>query len=411
MALEPIHRPAAGPADFIRDLSAENAVNALVAFAFSASGPVAIILAVAARGGLNEAQTASWLFGAFFINGILSIAFCAAYRQPLVFFWTIPGTVLVGPALAHASINEIVGAFLVTGLLMLALGLSGVVRRVMDAVPMPIVMGMVAGVFLPFGLDWVKAFERDLAIALSMTASFLVLSAVPGIARRLPPLIVAMAVGVVAIALTRSGTFPQIDGNAILAAPVLVMPHFNPATLVELVVPLAITVLVVQNGQGIAVLRSTGHEPPVNAIAAACGAWSLLAGLVGAVSTCLTGPTNAILSTGRDKRTHYAAGILVGLLAMAFGLFSPFFTKLLLATPPAFIATLAGLAMLRVLQGAFATAFQGAFGIGALVAFLVTVSGIAIAGIGAPFWGLVFGALVSRLLERADFAASSPERK
>jgi benzoate membrane transport protein len=61
--------------------------------------------------------------------------------------------------------------------------------------------------------------------------------------------------------------------------------------------------------------------------------------------------------------------------------------------------------MLRVLQAAFATAFQGAFGIGALVAFLVTVSGIAIAGIGAPFWGLVFGALVSRILEHGDFAA------
>src|SRR5690606_30008635 len=188
--------------------------------------------------------------------------------------------------------------------------------------------------------------------------------AFPGIARRLPPLIIAMAVGIAAIALTRSGALPQIDGSAALAAPIIVMPHFNPATLVELVVPLAITVLVVQNGQGIAVLRSVGHEPPVNAIAAACGAWSLPAGLVGAVSTCLTGPTNAILSTGRDKHTHYAAGILVGLLAMVFGLFSPFFTKLLLATPPAFIATLAGLAMLRVLQAAFATAFQGAFGIG-----------------------------------------------
>jgi len=270
---------------------------------------------------------------------------------------------------------------------------------------------MVAGVFLPFGLDWVKAFERDLAIALSMTASFLVLSALPGIAKRLPPLIVAMVVGIAAITLTRTTAFPPIDASAILAAPLIVVPHFNPATLIELVVPLAITVLVVQNGQGIAVLRSAGHEPPVNAIAAACGAWSLVAGLVGAVSTCLTGPTNAILSTGREKRTHYAAGILVGLLAMAFGLFSPFFTKLLLATPPAFIATLAGLAMLRVLQAAFATAFQGAFGIGALVAFLVTVSGIAIAGIGAPFWGLVFGALVSRLLERADFAPSPPERK
>lgn len=405
MALEPIARPVAGPVAFVRDLSAENAVNALVAFAFSISGPVAIILAVTGRGGLSEAQTASWLFGAFFINGILSIAFCAAYRQPLVFFWTIPGTVLVGPALAHASFKEVVGAFVVTGLLMIALGLSGLVRRIMDAVPMPIVMGMVAGVFLPFGLDWVKAFESDLPIALSMTLTFLALSALPSVARRLPPLIIAMAVGIAAIALTRTGTLPPFDSSTIFAAPVLVMPHFNPATLIELVVPLTITVLLVQNGQGIAVLRNSGHEPPVNSIATACGLWSLLAGIVGTVSTCLTGPTNAILSTGRDKDTHYAAGILVGLLAIVFGLFSPLFTKLLLATPPAFIATLAGLAMLRVLQGAFSTAFQGAFGIGALVALLVTVSGISIAGIGAPFWGLVFGALVARILERGDFAA------
>ena len=37
---------------------------------------------------------------------------------------------------------------------MLALGLSGWVRRCTEAAPMPIVMGMVAGVFLRFGLDW-----------------------------------------------------------------------------------------------------------------------------------------------------------------------------------------------------------------------------------------------------------------
>jgi benzoate membrane transport protein len=400
MGPEPISSPAPERTSFARDLTVENAVNAIVAFAFSISGPVAIILAVGSRGGLSEAQIASWIFGAFFLNGLLSIAFCYWYRQPLVFFWTIPGTVLLGPALARASFAEIVGAFVATGVLMLALGLSGVVRRAMDAVPMPIVMGMVAGVFLPFGLDWIRAFETDLAVALPMTAAFLLLSAFPTVAQRLPPLIVAMAVGAIAIALTRSGSLPTIDANAIFAAPVFVTPKFSPATLIELVVPLAITVLVVQNGQGIAVLRASGHNPPVNAIAIACGAWSILVGLVGTVSTCLTGPTNAIIATGRDMRTHYVAGILVGAFAVLFGVLSPLFTRLLLATPPAFIATLAGLAMLRVLQGAFAIAFQGAFGIGALVAFLVTVSGISIAGIGAPFWGLVFGVVVSRIMER-----------
>lgn len=404
MTLEPIQRPLPKAARLAADSTAENAVNAIVAFAFAITGAVAIVLAVATRAGLSEAQIASWIFGAFFFNGLLTIAASILYRIPLVFFWSIPGTVLVGPALVNATFPELIGAFVVTGLLMLALGLTGVVRRVMDAIPMPIVMGMVAGVFLPFGLDWIKAFERNLAIALSMTLTFLALSAVPTISRRLPPLIVAMAVGIIAITLTRTGPMPPL-GHTVFAAPELIVPAFRLAPLIELVVPLMISVLVVQNGQGIAVLRNSGHEPPVNAIAAACGVWSIIAGLVGTVSTCLAGPSNAILSTGRDRSTHYTGAIMIGILAVLFGIFSPLFTKLLLAAPPAFLATLAGLAMLRVLQGAFATAFEGKFGVGALVAFLVTVSGMTMANVGAPFWGLVFGAIVSRVMERADFAA------
>ena len=55
-----------------------------------------------------------------------------------------------------------IGAYIATGLLMIALGVTGWVQRAMAAVPMPIVMGMVAGVFLHFGLDWVRAFQADL---------------------------------------------------------------------------------------------------------------------------------------------------------------------------------------------------------------------------------------------------------
>jgi benzoate membrane transport protein len=168
---------------------------------------------------------------------------------------------------------------------------------------------------------------------------------------------------------------------------------------------LAITVLVVQNGQGIAVLTATGHAPPVNAIAAACGVASIVNAFVGAVSTCLTGPVNAIISASGDKQGQYTAGVFVGLLAIAFGALSPLFTRLLLAAPGAFIATLAGLAMLRVLQNAFAVAFQGRFAIGALVTFLVTVAGVPIFNIGAPFWALIAGSLASLLLERADWRA------
>jgi benzoate membrane transport protein len=386
----------------LRDASGVGAANALVAFIFAATGPVAIILAVGARGGLSESDLASWIFGAFFINGLLSIGFCLRYRQPLVFFWTIPGAVLIGPALGHLSFAEVIGAYLATGALMLVLGLSGWVRRCMEAAPMPIVMAMVAGVFLRFGLDIVFSLRDDFRIAAPMVLAFLALSFWKAAGRRLPPLIGALLAGAVAIA--AFGAF-QVKGGTLLtlAPPNLYPPAFSWQAMVELVVPLAITVLVVQNGQGFAVLSAAGHKPPVDAIAVACGAVSMVTAFVGTVSTCLTGPVNAIITSSGERERHYAAGVMVGALALVFGLLSPFFTRLLLATPPAFIAVLGGLAMLRVLQTAFAASFGGKFALGALVTFLVTVADVPILNIGAAFWGLVIGFGLSWLLEKDDF--------
>jgi benzoate membrane transport protein len=403
--LEPAARPRTTPARALRDFGTLYAVNGLVGFIFAATGPVAIILAVGLRGGLSPADIASWIFGSFFLCSLISIPFCWLYRQPLVFFWTIPGTVLVGPALTHLTFPQVIGAFVATGVLMLVLGLLGWVKRAMGAVPMPVVMGMVAGVFLRFGLDLVYAVRDDFWIAAPMTVAFLALSVAPRIARVAPPLIGALVVGAAAVALL--GRFdPAATSAAWLARPNLYVPEFSWQAMVELVVPLAITVLVVQNGQGIAVLRAAGHEPPINAVTVACGLGSIVTAFVGTVSTCLTGPVNAIISSSGEKPRHYTAGLCVGLLAIAFGLLSPLFVGLMLATPKGFIAALAGLAMLRVLQAAFGIAFRDKFTLGALVTFLVTVADVPILNIGAPFWGLVIGYGTSRLLERADFAAA-----
>ena len=396
---EPFARPLTTPSRVARDVGIVHLANGLMGFIFAATGPVAVVLSVGSRGGLSQAELASWVFGAFFINGLLTLLACWLYRTPLAFFWTIPGTVLVGPALGHLRFDEVVGAFIATGVLMAVLGASGWVRRAMGAVPMPIVMAMVAGVFLRFGTDLIRSVHQDGPIALPMVVAFLALSAWPAAGRRMPPLIGALLVGAFAVAV--SGRFdPGAMGATVLAQPVLQMPAWSWQAMVELVVPLAITVLVVQNGQGVAVLKAAGHDPPVNAVTMACGGWSIAAAFVGTVCTCLTGPTNAILSSSGEPARQYTAGLVVGALAMVFGLFSPLFTGAMLATPPAFIATLAGLAMLRVLQTAFGTAFEGRFALGALVTFLVTVADIAVLSVGAAFWGLLAGFAVSWLLER-----------
>ena len=381
--------------------------NAIVAFLFSASAPVAIILTASQQGSLTEADIASWLFGCYFINGAISLAFCLIYRQPLVFLWTIPGTVLVGQALDHLSFAQVIGAYCATGVLMLVLGLSGWIRKCMSRLPMPIVMAMVAGVFLQFGLNLIFAIRDDVMIAAPMTATFLLLSVIARWGRIIPPVIGALVVGGLAIALF--GTFELRDPIVLgIAKPNLYRPEFSWAAMVELVLPLTITVLAAQNAQGFVVLEAAGHKPPVNAVTAACGLGSLIAALVGSVSTCLTGPANAIISSAGEREKHYAAGVTVALLALMFGIFAPLVTRLMLATPKAFIATLAGLALLRILERAFATSFRGGFALGATVCFLVTVANVPILSIGAPFWAVLIGLAVSWALERGDFDRSEP---
>ena len=403
--LERAEQSPAGIRQFFRDLRLTSFSNAIIGFCFAASGPVAVILSVGASGGLAQSQIASWIFAVFFLNGLLGIAACLYYRTPLVFFWTIPGTVLIGPALQHLSFAEVVGACYITGLLMLLLGLSGWVSVVMRLIPMPIVMAMVAGVFLQFGLDWVHAVHSDIAIAGVMTLVFIILSALPVLGRWLPPVIGALLSGIAAVWWSGEFVAPtsQSAQTALLILPQIVTPVFSWQAIAELVLPLAITVIMVQNGQGIVILRAAGHQPPVNTIAVTSGIGTMMAAIFGGSPTCLTGPTNALISSSGEKSSHYTAGVIIGLFALAFGLFAPTLTGWMLATPPAFIAALAGIALFKVLQASFASAFGGKYQLGALMCFLVTVSELAIFRIGAPFWGLVFGTLVSLAIERQDF--------
>ena len=206
----PTERPA-GVGRTFSDFGILYASNGSIGWLFAVTGPVAIILAVGSNRGFSEKDIASWIFGVFFFNGLITLLFSWLYRQPLVFFWTIPGTVIVGPALNHLTFPEIVGAFYATGLLMLVLGSSGWVKRVMQLVPMPIVMGMVAGVFLRFGLELVRAVFADTAIVGPMVAIWLFLSAIPRLGRFIPPIIGALLVGAATTVL-----FGRFDATATL---------------------------------------------------------------------------------------------------------------------------------------------------------------------------------------------------
>lgn len=398
--------PPASPRDVLRDLDGHTVSNGLIGWVFSVSGPIAITLAIGKAGGLDDARIASWVFGILLSAGVASLAMSLLYRRPFAFAWSIPGTVLLGPSLTHLTWPEVVGAFFSAGVLMVLLGMSGVVRKVMAAIPMPIVMAMVAAIFLRFGTDIVEASRVDPFIALPMVAVFVLLSAVRTVGRWVPPVLGTLVVGAVMVAL--SGRFTPGEGPAgqILAAPVFTTPDFTLRAQLELVIPLMITVLVVQNGQGVAVLTAAEHRPPVSTFAVVSGVFSLVNAAVGAVSACVTGPTNALLCSSGRRERQYAAAVVFGLLSVGAAVIAPGFTRLMLATPEAFILCLGGLAMLQALRVAFVTAFSTKYTLGALVTFVVTISGLSLLNIHAAFWGILIGYAVSRLLEPDDHMRS-----
>jgi benzoate membrane transport protein len=375
--------------------------NAVVAFLFAVTGPFAILLTTAQQAGLSEAQIASFVFGAFFPTALITIGFSLRYRMPMGFAWTIPGSVLVVPAFGHLSFGEIVGAYLATGALIAALGVSGLIGRIMARLPTPIVMGMVAGVFLSIGLRVVTDVPLSPVIASATIATFLLLSALPRLGAVVPPVLGALVVGTI-VAVTIVGLGGFVAPEQWLVAPLLIEPKLSATALVELVVPLAITVIGIQNAQGIAILTAAGHRPPAGAITVATGLGSMVIGVFGSVPACLTGPSNALICAAREVERRWIGGVAYGVLMAMFGLFAPIATRFALALPGPFIAVLGGLAMLPVLASAFHAAFAGRYRLGALVAFMVTVANLPILNIGAPFWALVFGCAVSWLLERRE---------
>ncbi|GAA1855623.1 benzoate/H(+) symporter BenE family transporter [Brevibacterium marinum] len=386
-----------------RDLGLQYCLNAVVGLIFGITGPIAVTMAVGLAGGLSDAQLSSWVFGIFLSAGLATLVMSLVYRRPLGFAWSIPGTVLLGPSLQHLSFGEVVGAFFVAGVLTLGLGMSGLVRRAMAAIPPPIVMAMVAALFLRFGIDIVDAGRSTPAIVIPMIVTFIALTALPGAARFMPPVLGALLVGFIAVV-----ALDQLDltsGGPVLASPVFTPPEFTWAAQLELVVPLTLTVLVVQNGQGEAVLRSAGHATPVNASAVTSGIMSVLNACFGAVSACLTGPTNALLTSSGDPNRQYSAAVFYSFLCFIAALFSPLVTRFMLGTPEAYILALGGMAMLGALRQAFVSAFSSKYTFGALVTFVVTIAEFDLFNIHAAFWGILIGCIASRFLEPGDYSA------
>jgi len=391
-------------ASFRQEINPNRIGLGFTGFIFATTGPLVILVASANKVNLPLETTISWIFIIYVTSGLGSIGLSLYYRQPIVVAFSIPGIALSIAALTHYSFSDVVGAYFVIGILLFLMGITGVAKWVMSWVPLPVLMGMVAAVLLPYGISVFKAVDTIPEIAFPSIGIFLVLMAFPRLARYFPPVICALVVALFLATLTNATNWGVLQVG--FSQPIFFAPTFNLNTILDLAPPLLVSVVAVQNGQGIGVMLGQGYKPPVNTMTAYTGLGSIVNAFFGGHSACIAGPVTAIVGgpSAGPKEGRYAAAVANGVFWVMLGLVAPVVASLdKVVLSPSLILMLGGLAMLPVLLGTFSQAFGGKFRFGALFALLITLSEVKIAGIGSAFWGLLGGMLATMLLDRADF--------
>ena len=95
---------------------------ATVAVVVGFGGTLALIVAAAKSLGASPAEIASWV-GALCIGiGISSIVLSTVARQPIVTAWSLAGSVLIAASPGGLPMAQAIGAFLLSGLLMVLSG-------------------------------------------------------------------------------------------------------------------------------------------------------------------------------------------------------------------------------------------------------------------------------------------------
>jgi benzoate membrane transport protein len=361
---------------------------AVVAALVGYGSTIALVLAAAQAVGATQSQTASWVLAICLAKAAGSAALSWHARVPVVLAWSTPGAALIA-ATSGITMPQAVGAFVLAGVLIALTGAIRPLGQLIAKIPDPIAAAMLAGVLLPFCLKGMAAAGPLGLAALAIGVVFaLVRLANPAVA-----VLAALATGLALAFGPNGATLPVLT----LPFPHLtfIPPEFRPDVLIGLGLPLYLVTMASQNLPGFATLRAAGYEPPVGVALRTTGALSALAGLFGAHTISMAAITAAIClgdDVHPDRTQRWKVGLIYALCWTALGLTGPVIVTLLQAMPPQILTLLVGLALLGPLTGALTGAYtapQSRFS--ATITLTITASGLALFGIGAPFWGLLAG--------------------
>jgi benzoate membrane transport protein len=381
---------------FKKDVSISAITAGFVATMVSYAGPLLIILQAAKVANLSDAQVSSWIWAVSFGSGLTCILLSAWFKTPLITAYSTPGAVLLVSSFAYYSYSDSIGAFVVSALITTILGLSGLFSKIMQYIPQSITTAMLAGILLQFGIDVFVSFNQSPALVIPMFVCFLLMKrwfnrfAV----------IITLCIGIIVAYSLHRLHFANV--NISIVEPVFTNPTFSFHALIGLGIPLCIVNMTSQNAPGIAVLRADGYKTPASPLVATTGIASLIFSLFGSHGITLAAITAAIC-TGKeahiDQAKRYIAGIACGTFYLLFGIFGATITSVFSAFPKELTTVIAGLALFASLSSSLSSAMaEVSKRDSALITFLVTASGLSIAGVGSAFWGLIAGVLTNLIL-------------
>ena len=382
----------------MRDLHAAAWWAGLTAFVWYAFGAVPLHISVSEQLGLTTAQTSSWIFIVWFSSAVSSIATSLYFRQPIPITWTIPGLVYLGTLVDRFSFAELVGANLVAGVLLLALGLLGIGGRIMKWLPLPIIMGMFAGSILEYIVRMVRATVEDVAVAGTVVGCYL-LGRLIG-SPRVPPVGLAVIGGGIAVAAVGSGGATPVEWTL----PALAVPDmaFSASAIVAVSLPMVVLAMGLGNIQGLGYLLAQGYKVPVNAVSTIVGVNSIVNALLGghAATVARTGVAILASADAGPAPGRYWAAVIAAALTIVMALAATPLASLLNVLPRTYVYALAGVAIIASLQDALEKSFGGNMRFGALIALVVAATPFSVLGITSAFWAILAGVAASGFAER-----------
>ncbi|KAF1024105.1 MAG: Inner membrane protein YdcO [Paracidovorax wautersii] len=379
---------------FFKDLSLSAASAGFVAVLVGVTSSIVIVFQAAQAFGADHAAITSWVWALGVGCGLCTALPSLVLRKPVMVAWSTPGAAMLAVAGSGFSMGEAVGAFMLCAALVLLFGVTGWFARIMDRIPLALAAGLLAGVLTRFGLQAFTAAQTAWPLVLLMLLTYL--AGRRWFARYAVPVTLGVAVAYA----WASGRMAPAPLPLAFAQPVWIAPQWSLAAAISLALPLFVVTMASQNLPGVAAIRAAGYAMPVSRLVSLTGLGTLALAPFGGYSLSLSAITAAICmgrEAHEDPDKRYTAAVVCGALYVLLGLFAGVATGLIAAFPPELVAAIAGLALLGTIGSALVVALrEESHREAALITFLVTLSGVTLAGIGSAFWGVVAGALARR---------------